>query len=131
MKLCYNVRRMDVSVDHPGVIANIVALPFDQVLQAIPAHARVQYGLYFVFLFAFHKDWLGQGFQTSADDRVGDSQSELDDREDWVQSGETRWKLQAVCAIANTGFNWIWAQATVGEFYRRSISGNVSSVDPY
>jgi hypothetical protein len=81
MKLHYNVRRMDVSVDHPGVIANIVALPFDQVLQTVPAHVRVQYGLYFVFLFAFHKDWWGRGFRTSADDRVRGSQSELDNRE--------------------------------------------------
>jgi hypothetical protein len=83
-----------------------------------------------VFLFAFHKDWWGRGFRMLADDRVGSSQSELDNREDWVQSGKTGWKLQAVCAVANANFNWIWAQATVGEFYRWSIGGNVSSVNP-
>ena len=79
MKLRYNVRRMDVSVDHPGVIANIVALPFDQVLQAIPVHARVQYGLYFMFLFAFYQDRRGWGSRTSANDGVRSCQSELDD----------------------------------------------------
>jgi hypothetical protein len=70
-----------------------------------------------VFLFAFHKDWWGQGFRTLADDRVGGSQSELDNREDWVQSGKAGWKLQAVCTVANANFDWIWAQVTVGEFY--------------
>jgi hypothetical protein len=130
MEFRYDVRRVDVSMYHPGVIADIIAFPFNEVLQAVPAHACVQYGLYLVYLFAFHKDWWGRGFRTSADDRVGDSQSELDNREDWVQSGETRWKLQAVCAIANAGFDWILAQATVGEFYPWSIGGNVSSVDP-
>jgi hypothetical protein len=130
MKLRYNVRRMDVSVDHPGIIADIVAFPFDHVLQAVPVHARVQYGLYFVFLFAFHKDWWGREFRTLANDRVGGSQSKLDNREDWVQLGKTWWKLQAVCAIANASFDWIWAQVTVGKFYRRSIRGNVSSVNP-
>src|SRR3981189_1698723 len=73
MKFCYDIRHVDVAVYYPGVVADVIALPFDQVLQAIPAHACVQYGLYFLFLFAFHKDWWGRGCRTSADDRVGDS----------------------------------------------------------
>src|SRR3979490_3241784 len=97
MEFRYDVWCVYVSMYYPGVVADVIALLFDQVLQAIPAHARVQYGLYFVFLFAFHKDWWGRGFRTSADDRVGDSQSELDDREDWVQSGGARGKVQGAC----------------------------------
>jgi hypothetical protein len=131
MKLHNDVWRMDVSMDYPGVIADVVALPFDKVLQAVPTHVCVQYSFYLVLLFAFHKDWWGWGFRTLADDRVRGSQSELDNREDWVQSGETWWKLQAVCAVANACFNWIWAQATVGELYRWPIGSNVSSVHPY
>jgi hypothetical protein len=93
MKLRYDVRRMDVSVDHQGVITDIIAFPFDKVLQAVPAHACVQYGLYFVFLFAFHKDWWGQGFQTLADNRVRNCESEFDDGKDRVQSGKTWWEF--------------------------------------
>jgi hypothetical protein len=89
MEFCYDVRHVDISVDHPGITANVVALPFDKVLQAVPAHAHVQYGLYLVFLFAFHEDWRGWGFRASADDRVRNNPSELDDRKDRMQSGET------------------------------------------
>jgi hypothetical protein len=32
---------VDVSMAYPGVIADVVALPFDKVLQTVPAHARV------------------------------------------------------------------------------------------
>jgi hypothetical protein len=61
MEFRYDVWHMDILMDYPGVIANVVALPFDKVLQAVPTHVCVQYGLYLVFLFAFHKDWWGQG----------------------------------------------------------------------
>jgi hypothetical protein len=62
MELCYDVRRVDVSMYHPGVITDVVAFPFDNVLQAVPTHTCVQYGFYLVFLFTFHKDWWGRGF---------------------------------------------------------------------
>jgi hypothetical protein len=56
MKFCYDIRRVDVSMNYPGVVADVVALPLDQVLQAVPAHARVQYGLHFVLFLAFYKN---------------------------------------------------------------------------
>jgi hypothetical protein len=93
MEFRYNVRRVDISMDYPGVIANVVAFPFDQVLQAVPTHACVQYGLYLMFLFAFYKDWWGWGFRASADDRIRGGQSELDNRKDRVQSGKTWWEF--------------------------------------
>jgi hypothetical protein len=100
---------MDVSMYHPGVIADVIAFPFDKVLQAVPAHARVQYGLYLVFLFTFYQDWRGWGSRASADDGVRSGQSELDDGEDWMQSGKTWRELQTVCATSDTSFNWIGA----------------------
>ena len=39
MEFRYDVRHVYVSMYYPGVVANVVALPFDQVLQAVPAHA--------------------------------------------------------------------------------------------
>jgi hypothetical protein len=84
-----DVQCVDISIDYPGVIADVVALPFNKVLQVVPTHACVQYGLYLAFLFAFYKNWWGRGFLTLADDRVRGSQSELNNREDWVQSGRT------------------------------------------
>jgi hypothetical protein len=41
MEFRYDVRRVDVSMYDPGVIADVIALPFDKVLQAVLAHARV------------------------------------------------------------------------------------------
>jgi hypothetical protein len=55
---------------HPGVIADVIAFPFDKVLQAVPAHVCVQYGLYLVFLFAFYQDWRGRGSRLLANDGV-------------------------------------------------------------
>src|SRR3981189_1527221 len=65
MELHYDVRGMDVAMYHPGVITDVIAFPFDKVLQAVPAHARVQYGLDLVFLFAFYQDWRGRGPRTA------------------------------------------------------------------
>src|SRR3981189_947720 len=131
MEFRYDLRRVDVPMYYPGVVADVIALPFDQVLQGIPAHARVQYGLYFVFLFAFYQHWRGRGSRTSADDGVRSCQSELDDGEDRMQSGETWRKLQMVCAMANTSLDRIGAQTTVCKLYRRPIGSDVSSIDPY
>src|SRR3979490_2879739 len=110
MEFRYDIWHVDVAMYHPGVIADIIALPLDEVLQAVPAHARVQYGLYLVFLFAFHEDWWRRGSRALADDRVRSSQSELDNGEDGVQSGKTQWEFQTVCTMSDTGFDWIWAQ---------------------
>src|SRR3979490_1910056 len=63
MEFRYDIRCVYVLMYYPGVVADVIALPFDQVLQAIPAHARVQYGLYFVFLFAFYQHWRGGGLE--------------------------------------------------------------------
>ena len=82
MEFRYDVQGMDVAMYHPGVITDVIAFPFDKVLQAVPAHACVQYGLDLVFLFAFYQDWRGRGPRASADDRVGSSQGELDNGKD-------------------------------------------------
>ena len=63
MEFHYDIRHVDVAMYYPGVIADIIALPLDEVLQAVPAHARVQYGPYLVFLFAFHEDWWRWGLE--------------------------------------------------------------------
>src|SRR3979490_2635600 len=130
MKFRYDIRRVDVPMYYPGVVADVIALPFDQVLQTIPAHAHVQYSLYFVFLFAFYQDWKGRGSRASADDGVRSGQSERDDGEHRVQSGKTLRELQMVCTMADMNFNWIGAQMTMGELYRWPISSDISSIDP-
>ena len=40
MEFRYDVWRVHVSMYYPGVVADVIALPFDQVLQAVLAHAR-------------------------------------------------------------------------------------------
>jgi hypothetical protein len=61
MELCYDVWCVDILMYYPGIITDVVAFPFDKVLQAVPTHVCVQYSFYLVFLFAFHKDWWGRG----------------------------------------------------------------------
>src|SRR3981189_3651749 len=63
MEFRYDVWRMDVAMYHPGVIADVIAFPFDKVLQAVPVHAHVQYGLYLMFLFAFYQTGGGGGLE--------------------------------------------------------------------
>jgi hypothetical protein len=118
-------------MNYPGVVADVVALPLDQVLQEVPTHARVQYGLHFVLFLAFYKNWWRRGSCATADYRVGSSQSGLDNGEDLVQSGETWRELQTVCAMADPSVDGIWAQTTMGEFCGWPISGDICSVDPY
>src|SRR3981189_1253408 len=86
MEVRYNIRRVDVPMNYPGIVADVVALPLDQVFQAVPVHARVQYGFYFVFFLAFYKNWWRRRSHATADYRVGSSQSELDDGEARGQS---------------------------------------------
>src|SRR3981189_1960230 len=82
MEFRYDIWRVDGAMSYPGVVADVIALPFDKVLQSVPAHARVQYGLHLMFLFAFYQDRRGWGSRTSADDGVRSCQSELDDGKD-------------------------------------------------
>src|SRR3979490_334518 len=67
MKFHYDIGRVDVAMYYPGVVADVIALPFDKVLQVVPAIARVQYGLSLVFLRAFYQARRGWGSRTSAD----------------------------------------------------------------
>ena len=70
MKFRYDIWRVDVPMNYPSIIADVVALPLDKVFQAVPAHARIQYGLYFVLFLAFYENRWRRGSRTSADDGV-------------------------------------------------------------
>ena len=41
MEVRYNIRRVDVSMNYPSIVADVVALPLDRVLRAVPMHVRV------------------------------------------------------------------------------------------
>jgi hypothetical protein len=41
MEFRYDVQHVDISMYHPGVIADVITLPFNKVLQAVPAHVHV------------------------------------------------------------------------------------------
>ena len=131
MEFRYNIRRVDVLMNDPSIVADVVALPLDQVFQVVPAHARIQYGLYFVLFLAFYGNRWRRGSRATADYRVGSSQSELDNGEDRMQLGKTLRELQMVCTMADTNFDWIGAQTTMGEFGGRPIGRDVSSIEPY
>src|SRR3981189_2108048 len=131
MEFHYDIRRVDVAMYYPRVVADVIALPFDKVLQAVRVHARVQYGLYLMFLFAFYQDRRGWGSRMLADDGVRSCQSELEEGKDRMWWGKAWRELQTVCAVANASLDRIGAQTAVGELYRRPIGGDVSGIDPY
>jgi hypothetical protein len=70
----------------PLIIALIVALPFDQILEAVVAHPAVQYSLNLILLLTVDKSW-GRGCRSLAQDRIRMCKGQLDHGEDWVDGG--------------------------------------------
>jgi hypothetical protein len=101
MKLGDLVGSMEMVVWLPRVMSSVVALPFDQVFQAIVAHATVQHLLDFKLLFAVHQDWIGWWGCTTSWNGIGHSRGQLCDREDIVEGVQRSGEIQFVGAIAN------------------------------
>jgi thiamine monophosphate kinase len=89
----------------PLIVTLIMALPLDQVLQAVVTHWAIQYSLDHELFLTIDESW-GWGWHRSlAKDGIGMCKGQLDHGEDWVEAVEVEGESQAICAIADTGFN--------------------------
>jgi hypothetical protein len=91
----------------------VITFPLDQVFQTVVAHAPVQYLLDLILFLAIDKRW-GLGWcRSSARDGIRRCGRQLDHREDGVKAAEVGGQSEAVCAMANTGFDDKGAQVSV------------------
>jgi hypothetical protein len=83
----------------------VIALPLDQVLQAVVPHSTIQYRLNFI-LFLTVNESCGWGWcRLSARDGIRKHGGQLDHGEDRVKAAEVGRERKAVCAMANTCFD--------------------------
>jgi hypothetical protein len=79
-----------------------IALPLDQVLQAVVTHSAIQYSFDLILFLTVDKSW---ECRLSARDWIGMRNGQLDHRKGWVEAAEVGGESKAVCAMADTGFN--------------------------
>jgi hypothetical protein len=89
----------------PFIVTLIIALPLDQVLQAVVTHLAIQYRLDLILLLTVDESY-GWGWHRSlARDGIRKCGGQLDHREDGVKAAELGRESKAVCAMADTSFD--------------------------
>jgi hypothetical protein len=83
----------------------IMTFPLDQVFQAVVAHAAVQYLLNLILFITVNKSWGWRWCRSSARDGITRRRGQFDHREDRVKVAEVGGQSEAVCAMADTGFD--------------------------
>jgi hypothetical protein len=91
----------------------IITFPLDQVFQTVVAHAAVQYLLNLIIFLAVDESWGWGWCRSSAKDGIRRRGGQFDHREDGVKAAEVGGQSEAVCAMANTGFDDKGAQVSV------------------
>jgi hypothetical protein len=89
----------------PFIVTLVIALPLDQVLQTVVTHLAVQYSLDLILFFTVNKSWGWVWCRSSASDGIRMCEGQLDHREDWVEAAEVGEESEAICAMADTGFD--------------------------
>jgi hypothetical protein len=83
----------------------VITLPLDQVLQAVVPHSAVQYSLDLILFLTVDKSWGWGWCRSSARDGIRMCEGQLDHGEDRVKAVEVGGQSEAVCAMADTGFD--------------------------
>jgi hypothetical protein len=89
----------------PLIVTLVIALPLDQVLQAVVTHSAVQYSLNLILFLTVDESWGWGWCRSSARDGIRKRGGKLDYGEDRVEATEVGGEREAVCALADTGFN--------------------------
>jgi hypothetical protein len=94
---------MEISMDFPAVIAIIVTLPLDQILELIVPHLTVQDLLDYVLVLAIDecKWWWGGGSTTW--NGVGKGGGQLENWEYQVETFKAKWESETVGSETDTG----------------------------
>jgi hypothetical protein len=95
------------------VITLVIALPLDQVLQAVVTHLSIQYCLDLILLLTVDEGWGWGWCRLSARDGIRKHGGQLDHGEDGVKVVEVGREGMAVCAMADTSFDDKGAEALV------------------
>jgi hypothetical protein len=96
---------MDLCVHFPLIVALVVTLELEQVLQAVVTHSAVQDSLDLILLFTIDKGCAWRWHRSSAKDRIRRGRGQLDHGEDRVKAAEVVREFEAVCAMADAGFD--------------------------
>jgi hypothetical protein len=91
----------------------VITFPLDQVFQTVVAHAAVQYLLDLILFLAVDESWGWGRCRSLARDGIRRHRGQLDHREDRVKAAEVEGQSEAVCAMADTGFDDKGAQVSV------------------
>jgi hypothetical protein len=76
---------MDSIIGCPAAVSNIIAFPFDEVLELSPAEVAVEDLFNLIFLVSSSKDWWRRGCWMTSWNWIWLDKGQLDNREDWVQ----------------------------------------------
>jgi hypothetical protein len=87
----------------------VITFPLDQVFQVVVAHAAVQYLLNLILFLAVDKSWGWRWCRSSARDGIRRRGGQFDHREYRVKAAKVGGQSEAVCTMANTGFDDKWA----------------------
>jgi hypothetical protein len=91
----------------------VITFPLHQVFHTVVAHAAVQYLLDLILFLAINKSWGWGWCRSSAKDGIRRRGGQFDHREDRMKVVEVGGQSEAVCTMADTGFNDKGAQVSV------------------
>jgi hypothetical protein len=89
----------------PLIVTLVITFPLDQVLQSVVTHAAVQDSLDLILFLTVDESWGWGWCRSSARDGIRKCGRQLDHGEDGVKAAEVGGQSEAVCAMADTGFD--------------------------
>jgi hypothetical protein len=96
---------MDLCVHFPLIVALVVTLELEQVLQVVVTHSAVQDSLDLILLFTIDKGCGWRRRRPLTKDRIRRGRGQLDHGEDGVKVAEVVREFEAVCAMADASFD--------------------------
>jgi hypothetical protein len=87
------------------VITLVIALPLDQVFQAVVTHSAIQYRLDLILLLAVDESCRWGWHGSSARDGIRKHGGQLDHGEDGVKVVKVGRESKAICTMADTSFD--------------------------
>jgi hypothetical protein len=87
------------------IVTLIIALPLDQVLQAVVMHLAIQYSLNLILFLSVDQSCGWGWHQLLARDGIRMHRGQLDHWKAWVEAAEVGGKSEAICGMADAGFD--------------------------
>jgi hypothetical protein len=89
----------------PLIVTLIITFPLDKVLQSVVTHVAVQDSLDLILFLTVDESWGWGWCRSSARYGIKKRREQLDHREDGVKVAEVGGQSEAVCTMADTGFD--------------------------